>query len=198
MAYQIRKENSMKNKGFSLVELIIIVTIITILAVSIAPALLKYIDKSRKSDDVAAADAIGSALKACMANEDIYDTVMARVDDANSTNTYVCTPLLVASGNDSEWTVFQGSSTVDLTALKEEMDKSCPPEKLKFRKIVNPANNGYENADYVVGSWNEFNPNGWLVCIAPTNEPCVYVTDGSTDSQLQGVSLNPLECDDYK
>ena len=188
----------MRNKGFSLVELLIVTTIITILAAAIAPALMRYIDKSRKADDIAAADAIGTALKASMSNEVIYDSVMDKVKSVTASDSYVCTPLLVASEDDSEWTIYGNSPSVDLTALKDEMDRTCPPEKLKYKKSVNPADAGYTNADYVVGSWNEFNPDGWLVCIAPTNEPCVYVTDGRKDANLQGVALNPLECDDYK
>ena len=43
------------NKGFSLVELIIVIAIMAILAGAIAPALIRYIDKSRKSNDVTAA-----------------------------------------------------------------------------------------------------------------------------------------------
>ncbi len=45
---------------FSLVELIIVIAIIAILAASIAPALIRYIDKSQKANDVAAADAIAT------------------------------------------------------------------------------------------------------------------------------------------
>ena len=188
----------MKNKGFSLVELLIVTTIITILAAAAIPALFRYIDKTRKADDIAAAEAIGSALKASMANESIYDKVMDSIQNATSGGAYVCTPLLVASNDDTEWTIFNAAASPDLTELKAEMDKTCPPEKLKYRKSVNPADVGYTNSDYVVGSWNEFSPDGWLVCIAPTNEPCVYVTDGKKDSNIQGVALNPLKCDDYK
>ena len=43
------------NKGFSLVELIIVIAIMAILAGAIAPALIRYIDKSRKSNDVSSA-----------------------------------------------------------------------------------------------------------------------------------------------
>ncbi|MEE3398058.1 MAG: type II secretion system protein, partial [Eubacterium sp.] len=85
----------MKNKGFSLVELLIVTTIITILAAAITPALFRYIDKARKADDIAAAEAIGSALKASMANESIYDKVMDSIQNATSGGAYVCTPLLV-------------------------------------------------------------------------------------------------------
>ena len=65
----------MKNKGFSLVELIIVIAIMAILAAAIAPALIRYIDKSRRSDDVAAAETINTAAQAALANEDAYDGV---------------------------------------------------------------------------------------------------------------------------
>ena len=65
----------MKNKGFSLVELIIVIAIMAILAAAIAPALIRYIDKSRKADDVAAAETINTAVNAALANEDAYSEV---------------------------------------------------------------------------------------------------------------------------
>ena len=60
-----------KNKGFSLVELIIVIAIMAILAAAIAPALIRYIDKSRRADDVTAAGTINSSMSAALANEDI-------------------------------------------------------------------------------------------------------------------------------
>ena len=65
----------MKNKGFSLVELIIVIAIMAILAAAIAPALIRYIDKSRKADDVAAAETVNTAVNAALANEDAYSEV---------------------------------------------------------------------------------------------------------------------------
>ena len=60
------------NKGFSLVELIIVIAIMAILAAAIAPALIRYIDKSRKADDLQLAGNIASAASAALANEDAY------------------------------------------------------------------------------------------------------------------------------
>lgn len=60
------------NKGFSLVELIIVIAIMAILAGAIAPALIRYIDKSRKSNDVTAAKTIKTAVETALGNEDIY------------------------------------------------------------------------------------------------------------------------------
>ena len=69
----------MKNKGFSLVELIIVIAIMAILAAAIAPALIRYIDKSRRGDDVQAAATINTAVTATLANEAAYDAAAANM-----------------------------------------------------------------------------------------------------------------------
>lgn len=60
------------NKGFSLVELIIVIAIMAVLAGAIAPALLRYIDKSRKAVDVQDAQMLFEAanLAAATSNDD--------------------------------------------------------------------------------------------------------------------------------
>lgn len=55
------------NKGFSLVELIIVIAIMAILAGAIAPALIRYIDKSRKSNDVSSCKTIKTAVETDLA-----------------------------------------------------------------------------------------------------------------------------------
>jgi len=68
-----------KNKGFSLVELIIVIAIMAILAAAIAPALIRYINKSRKADDVTAAGVVATAVQSALANESAYDEVTSHV-----------------------------------------------------------------------------------------------------------------------
>ena len=66
------------SKGFSLVELIIVIAIMAILAAAISPALIRYINKAKKADDIATADAVGTALMAAITeNESLYDYVVA-------------------------------------------------------------------------------------------------------------------------
>ena len=78
----------MKNKGFSLVELIIVIAIMAILAAAIAPALIRYIDKSRRADDVTAAGTIESAVLTAIANEKAYDQA---VPGSGSSHVVYCT-----------------------------------------------------------------------------------------------------------
>ncbi len=51
------------NKGFSLVELIIVIAIMAILAGALAPALIKYVQKTRRVADVEAGQKIHDAME---------------------------------------------------------------------------------------------------------------------------------------
>ena len=49
------------NKGFSLVELIIVIAIMAVLVGVLAPTYLQYVEKSKKSNDVSTVDSIINA-----------------------------------------------------------------------------------------------------------------------------------------
>lgn len=58
------KKNLSKNKGFTLVELIVVLVILAILAAILVPTLLGYIDKARSEKDFATAQSIRVATQA--------------------------------------------------------------------------------------------------------------------------------------
>lgn len=69
-----------KNKGFSMVELIIVIAIMAILAGALAPALIKYINKSRLSTDIQTGNTIATAIQTALSNEAGYDEAAQSYD----------------------------------------------------------------------------------------------------------------------
>lgn len=80
-----------KNKGFSMVELIIVIAIMAILAGALAPALIKYINKSRISTDIQTGNTIATAVQTALSNEAGYDEA--------------------AQSYDKQWTTLTGGSS---------------------------------------------------------------------------------------
>lgn len=76
----MKKQKSMGNKGFSLVELIIVIAIMAILVGVMAPQLMKYVEKSRVS-----ADTVRTAIMTAMLDPSVTATTLpTTVTDADS------------------------------------------------------------------------------------------------------------------
>lgn len=68
----------MNNKGFSLVELIIVIAIMAILIAVLAPQYIKYVEKSRKSADLDNYQAIIDAVQVVYADTDLEPASLTR------------------------------------------------------------------------------------------------------------------------
>lgn len=178
------------NKGFSLVELIIVIAIMAILAGAIAPALIKYIDKSRKSNDVSSAKTIKTAIETALGTESVYETL---------TNTTGVTKVVVLPG---KTTAAEGAANgAGTTAVKlynctkpdeaatfEECAKAIGTNigekspKVKYKKQINTE--GEKGSDITPGAFVAYiTPGGTVyVCIADgdgTNNTVKCEVDGS-------------------
>lgn len=69
--------NKKNNKGFSLVELIVVVAIMAVLVGVLAPAYLKYVENSRVQKDVSAVGEVVQAIKIAAANEGVSKEINA-------------------------------------------------------------------------------------------------------------------------
>jgi type IV pilus assembly protein PilA len=126
------------NKGFSLVELIIVIAIMAILAGAIAPALIKYIDKSRKSNDVSSAKTIKTAIETALGNETAYEEL---VGDGLTTITFTpgAVTTVLASGDETDGgkiEIVTSSTATDTDKahdlIADSLSLSVP--KIKFSK----------------------------------------------------------------
>ena len=75
MARRNMKKREKDNKGFSLIELIIVITIMAILTALLAPQLLRYVEQSRQSKDAANMDELYRATQLALTDEKVYAAV---------------------------------------------------------------------------------------------------------------------------
>ncbi|ROR30636.1 type IV pilus assembly protein PilA [Mobilisporobacter senegalensis] len=71
----MKKEKRLNNKGFSLVELIIVIAIMAVLAGALAPQFIKYVAKSREATDNQNIDLLIATTNAVLADPDVTPAV---------------------------------------------------------------------------------------------------------------------------
>lgn len=72
----------MNNKGFSLVELIVVIAIMGVLMVVLAPQYLKFVEKSRLQKDNSAIAEIANTMKIALSDEAIAKEVQGKLKTA--------------------------------------------------------------------------------------------------------------------
>jgi prepilin-type N-terminal cleavage/methylation domain-containing protein len=66
-----------ENKGFSLVELIVVIAIMAVMAAVLAPSLLGYVERSRAQKDDSAMGELTNSIKLALADQDVFDECLA-------------------------------------------------------------------------------------------------------------------------
>ena len=93
-----KKQKSLTNKGFSLVELIIVIAIMAVLVGVLAPQFIKYVEQSRKATDIQNAEEIKNAILADIADGEITGKGELAFSNANGSTKDATTGAITALG----------------------------------------------------------------------------------------------------
>lgn len=115
MKNKIQKYLAGEREGFSLVELIIVIAIMAILVGVVALAVLPNIAKSKESKDIAALDAILSAVNSTVASKQVSTTGSIDAPITNGVATFGTT-----SDIEKEVTQLLGKSSISLASSKAQ------------------------------------------------------------------------------
>lgn len=75
-----KTQKKLGNKGFSLVELIVVIAIMAVLVGVLAPTLIKNIEKSRESKDAQNIEQIKSSAEVALQDETVYQNTVSSSD----------------------------------------------------------------------------------------------------------------------
>lgn len=128
-----------KNKGFSMVELIIVIAIMAILAGALAPALIKYINKSRLSADIQTGNGIASAITSALTDETILASLTATTTTPEEYSTWAN-----ETGNASLLAELQKNADPATCVSKASKDVNGATMDGNFYVVVIPEDNQIE------------------------------------------------------
>jgi len=124
--------NKKNNKGFSLIELVIVITIMVILTALLAPQLLRYVEQSRVAKDAVTMDETVRAIELALTSETVSGTYSTgTVDIVYTTAGGTLTGAGLTDKMKDELTVTLG----DLTKLPALVSNTYKNAAASFRTI---------------------------------------------------------------
>ena len=115
-----REQKRLGNKGFSLVELIVVIAIMAVLVVVLAPTLIGKIEESREGTDLDTLGQVRTQVVNALTDEDIY----AEVVPSTGSVVYLVT---------DECKVTEKGQTAEKTALQSELKDVLGSYELKSK-----------------------------------------------------------------
>lgn len=151
----------MNNKGFSLIELIIVIAIMAVLVAVIAPNLTQYIGSSKKKTDASNADTIRNVINTALSDystagshdasdveEGVDNDVVTSMTDDPATYTTVNEIVAAGKGDTDklswEYKVFEGLESHMVGADTATPDVPCKQDNKHFAVEIESMNNSYK------------------------------------------------------
>jgi prepilin-type N-terminal cleavage/methylation domain-containing protein len=139
---------SRDRKGFTLVELAVVIVIIGVLAAFGVPRFLKSVERSKAAEAFQYLSAVRAAQERYLAKEGCYTSDMTKLDITQST------PKYFTIGTPTENHATAGSPTWSLELTRIASTSSYGAYTVVF------TNNGYDSATSTIASQSEINPMG--------------------------------------